>query len=186
MSFGHGVYDDSPAHFSELRRIKQQHPELQEFLDGDFSVSHKWDIPWVAGRNLSLSRVYIDRRVKIIRLLRRTNARGNINVNVVPFLMEHELVEGWLMDKLKFEYEHAHHIATAAEMNAVDSAGILWDSYEKEMRKDIKTDEDPRIERCPPDYDTLPIEEAGSPRLLKRVLDCMGRQRKTARGLFQR
>jgi hypothetical protein len=189
MSTGHAeIYDDDalPQASRQLARIRADHPEFEEFLNEDYSFSHKWDIPWVAGRNLSCSRIYVDRHCQIIRKIRK-NSGGSLSVNITPFLAHHERPEFFLMHRLGWEYEPAHHVATVVEKEAVEAVGLHWNSYRNEMRKDIKKDEDPRIDRCPPDLDVEPYEEGASPKLVKRILDAMGRQkRRSAHTLFMR
>jgi hypothetical protein len=201
MSFGHlELYDDAvlPDSLRELTRIEAENSSLLDFMDEDFAFSHKWDIPWVAGRNTTATRVYIDRHCAIIRRLRRAGeiAKGVsifVSWNVTEFLAIHERLEWYLMTRLGYPYEKggprgfgAHHIATAAEYRAVLAAGIDWDSYRREMRKDIKKDDDPRIVKCPPDFDLEPYEEDGNEKLLIRIQSAMGTRRKSAHALFMR
>ncbi|MDD5370965.1 MAG: hypothetical protein PHQ40_17940 [Anaerolineaceae bacterium] len=86
-----------------------------------------WRVPYLAGASNDGNRVYIDARVP---------------PQYHKFLATHELTEHGLMEgPAKLPYEQAHKIATAAERNAVEAAGIDWNEYERVMDGYIKASE---------------------------------------------
>ncbi|MER9592247.1 hypothetical protein NKI94_26065 [Mesorhizobium australicum] len=80
------------------------------------TVSHEFDIPYIAGYSVDAKTIYIDRH------LPRTIAREGVDIRLAPFLVTHEVVEKALLDELRLHYLHAHQIALRAERDAVRGA----------------------------------------------------------------
>lgn len=189
MSTGHAsLFDDEiPLGTStRLRALRARHPELYSILDKDRGPnSHSFDIPWVAGRNREGTKGYISRTVSLMRPLTGSDGTKR-KVWIVPFLMTHEFTEWFLMHRLGYGYEEAHHLATAAEREAVESAGFTWESYRNELRRDIRADSEHEPTLTPRDLDLRPYIDAGSKALLRRIVNARKGERKGASRLFSK
>lgn len=112
MSVGHA---DRPRpnekHAAELKRIWVQ-PWFQRGLRIPKKLVRNVEIPWLGGSSGSLEHIYIDHRYA-----GQGHYRGQaIDVRAfIPALIEHEGVEGILLQCGDYTYDGAHELATAAE-----------------------------------------------------------------------
>ena len=126
-------------------------------------LDRKHDVPYLAGYSTDGQTIYIDRH-----LPRSFRYRGR-DVDVDRFLILHEEVEKTLIDRLGLHYLHAHQIALRAEQGAVRAAKIDWRSYDRFMRKYVKSIGDERLSRVPADLDLKPYRDEHDFDLLKRM-----------------
>src|SRR3954452_10308022 len=136
------------------------------------TVSHDYDIPYIAGYSVDGKTIFIDRHLpRTIRWLMKT-------VRVEPFLLTHEIVEKALLDELKLHYLHAHQIATRVERDAVKAAGVSWRGYQSFMKAHEKPIEEEKLVRVPPHLDLTPYQDEKDFALLRRLVNAArGRKR---------
>lgn len=184
-----------PGALRRFLKLKADHADLRRALDADYSVSYRFDMPYSFGYNTSRTRYYGDRDIPHVARLRTTDGKAK-SFHIVPFALEHEIVESALQSILGMDHESAHHMATASEYDRVHRAGIDLPSYRKWFAQWIKADiiRDERMPlarlRIPPDLDLTPFLADDSPDgsiLLQRVRTAMRRNgRSAANWGFQR
>jgi hypothetical protein len=117
------------------------------------------DIPYLAGYSKNEHTVYIDR-------LMPKMFKGH---HIAKYLLVHEVVEKTLIDKLGYDYEHAHKIATQCEKLAVEADGLDWGEYEHHCDAYIKQAEH-ETPRCTPiDLDLKPYTDEHDTATLKKI-----------------
>ena len=128
------------------------------------TVSHEFDIPYIAGYSVDAKTIYIDRH------LPRTIAREGVDIRLAPFLVTHEIVEKTLLDELRLHYLHAHQIALRAERDAVKAAGVSWWAYQRLMKRHEKPIEEERLIKVPSTLDLTPYQDEKDFALLQRLV----------------
>jgi hypothetical protein len=128
------------------------------------TVSHDFDIPYIAGYSVDGHTIYIDRH------LPRSFPWLMKSVRVEPFLLTHEVVEKALLDQLRLHYLHAHQIAVRAERDAVKAAGISWWAYQRFMKSHEKSIEEEKLIRVPAALDLTPYRDEKDFGLLQRLV----------------
>lgn len=118
------------------------------------TVNRDYDVPAFAGSSNDAGTVYIDRHVP-----RSINIDGK-SVDIAPFLATHETTEHKLMVEDGLSYADAHKQATAAERAQVEAAGIDWKSYEAHINGMLRTIEQEKLARTPPDLYLKPYHSA--------------------------
>jgi len=128
------------------------------------TVSHAYDIPYIAGYSIDGHTVFIDRHLpRSFRWLMKT-------VRVEPFLITHEIVEKALLDELRLHYLHAHQIAVRAERDAVKAAGVSWWAYQRFMTQHERQIEEETIMKVPRTLDLTPYRDEKDFKLLERLV----------------
>jgi hypothetical protein len=181
------LLDDAPGSLRELRKLEAGNPKLRSAMEADYSVSHRFDMPYLAGYSRDRSRYYFDRHLPLIAHIKDTKGQPK-TIHITKFYLRHEIVESALQHVLRLDHEKAHHLATAAEYDEVKQAGVDLSSYRRWSAKWIKaTDiQDSKIVnlRIPPDFDTTPLEVDKSHEgkaLLEKVREAMSTTRRSAR-----
>ena len=131
-----------------------------------------FDIPFLAGYSKDGHHFYVDRHVPEF-----FKYKGHA-YDFYVFLLRHESVEKFALIKYKMDYEHAHRMATKAEREKVEAAGIPWKAYQKYCDKWIKYADNEKIGNLPPDLDLTPYQYFHGPKdvaLLKKMKQLMGR-----------
>lgn len=182
------LLDDALLPENDFRRFLLAHPEIMDDVEGDKTISHRFDLPYGAGYSLSGHRGYLDRHVPIIWPMERegydrTDHMRAVKVHIVKYPMRHEFFESACIRLLDMKYEDAHHHAVRAEWSLVTSDGWNWSFYESQWKPFIKADEVERLQRVPPDLDLSPYEGT---KLHDILAERMNSTRKTARGMFLR
>src|SRR2546421_8255546 len=128
------------------------------------TVSHDFDIPYIAGYSVDGHTVFIDRHLPhSFRWLMKS-------VRVEPFLLTHEIVEKALLDELGLHYLHAHQIAVRAERDAVKAAGVPWWVYQRFMKRYEKPIEEEKLIKVPINLDLTPYRDQKDFALLRRLV----------------
>ncbi|WP_258586001.1 hypothetical protein [Mesorhizobium sp. AR02] len=133
-------------------------------LERRVTVSHEFDIPYIAGYSVDAKTIYIDRH------LPRTIGREGVDVRLAPFLVTHEVVEKALLDELRLHYLHAHQIALRAERDAVRGAGLTWRDYQAVMKAHEKQIDEETLKRVPGDLDLTPYRDLDDFPVLERLI----------------
>jgi len=105
-----------------------------------------YEVPSLAIYSKDGSKFYIDRRLP-------TDFQGQ---DPAIFLLTHEVTEKALRDKLGFDYEKAHEIATSAEKCSVEQAGLEWIEYQQWIEQWVtKIGNTAKKENMPPDIEDI-------------------------------
>jgi len=131
-------------------------------LASKVKINREYDVPYVAGYSKDGKTVYFDYE------LPKYFVKGKLKVDITGFLLVHELVEKSLIDELGLTYQHAHHIATLAEIEAVEVSGLNYNEYEKFLEKFIKADVK-HVKNPPPDLDLTPYLDENDKPLLEKL-----------------
>jgi hypothetical protein len=75
------------------------------------------------------------------------------------FVLWHERVEKALRDVHRMTYDRAHQIATTAERALVESRGLNWEEYKREIGKVVRHDETEPMRNLPKDLDMEPMKD---------------------------
>jgi hypothetical protein len=114
-----------------------------------------YEIPYLAGYNKKGDKIYIDKRLNPILIL-----KDGREMLVLKYLAIHEAVEKYLEDEKNYKYPHAHKKATGIERKAVEADGYPWNEYQGYMKSEIKRlHEIDSKEPIPKDYDTKPEKD---------------------------
>ena len=132
-------------------------------LNRRVTISHEFDIPYIAGYSVDAKTVYIDRH------LPRTLKVRNKDVRIEPFLVVHEIVEKALLDELRLHYLHAHQIASRIERDSVRTSGIRWIDYQRFMKRHEKAIDEEALKKVPADLDLTPYKDLDDYALLRRL-----------------
>jgi hypothetical protein len=112
----------------------------------DKEINTDYDIPYVAGYSTDGKTIYIDRHLPL--------KMGNIDI--VPYLLMHEMIEKALIDLYKLHYQEAHKIASVLEKNMVEEHKINFARYKKFFIPYIKKIGNARLTKIPKDLDLTP------------------------------
>lgn len=112
----------------------------------DKKINTDYDIPYVAGYSTDGKTIYIDRHLPL--------KMGNIDI--VPYLLMHEMIEKALIDLYKLHYQEAHKIAFVLEKNMVEEHKINFKRYQKFFVPYIKKIGNERLTNVPKDLDLTP------------------------------
>lgn len=123
--------------------------------DASQNVNRSFDVPAFAGSSKDGSTVYIDRRVP-----RSLNIDGKV-IDPAKYLSVHERTENMLMTHGGMSYEDAHHAATQAERQALEADGVDWKSYEAHINGMLRTIEQEKVQKPPPDLYLKPYHAPG-------------------------
>jgi hypothetical protein len=129
---------------------------VQEALNRPFTISKDYDLPYIAGYSNDSSKIYIDRHTpEILKLYQDGKYK---EFDPTPFLTAHEHTEKSLIDALRYDYDQAHKVATAAERRLfVASIGPgWWPLYQQKMDTFAKHDEYEKLKKIPSDLDMTP------------------------------
>ena len=116
-------------------------------------IDDEFDIPYVAGYPIRLTRVYWDRNFP------KKMKYGGKTYDITLPIRTHECVEKCLEDAFNLPYLKAHYIATDMEKTVVDKMGLPWDVYDKFCNKYIKEIGSEDVKIAPRDLDLYPYEQ---------------------------
>lgn len=147
MSSGHHFRRAASA--SSLEAVIAQAAVKKE-LARKRTIDRTHDLPYLAGYSNDGGTVYIDRHMP------PTMKYKGREIDTDAFLILHEKVEKTLIDQLGFDYWKAHRIATRAEEDAEDEAGVPFAVFQKFFKPYIKADAHEKLIRVPADLDMTP------------------------------
>jgi hypothetical protein len=123
---------------------------MQTKTDADIIISTEYDIKYTGGYSVDGKKIYIDRDFP------KQLSIGDKTIDCLASIgLHHELVEKWLIDDT-YTYPYAHKIATMVERAYVESQGVTWDEYSKEVNKNLSIVSSKKAERSPVDLDMSP------------------------------
>ena len=116
----------------------------------DIKVSTDYDIKYTGGYSLDGKTVYLDEHFPPVLNVagKQIDARKTIGLH-------HELPEKWMADE-DYEYPYAHEVATGIEKKYVESLGVTWQDYCREVDKNLRQVYRRTLEKSPPSLDLAP------------------------------
>ena len=116
----------------------------------DITLSHDYDIKYTGGYSLDGKVIYLDEHFPSILHVegKEVDARKSIGLH-------HELPEKWMSDE-KYEYPYAHETARGIDKKYVESLGVTWRGYCKEVAKNLRQVYSRTLEKSPPALDLAP------------------------------
>lgn len=125
-------------------------------------IDNSFDIPYFAGYSRDGKVIYIDNDVPMMFTI------GGKEINLHKSLAIHEYVEKVHVDK-GYTYPGAHEIATKYEKLYVQSHGISWQDYDKEVGKLMHANWISRWKTFPDDLDMTPYQYARDQKTLSKM-----------------
>ena len=116
----------------------------------DIKIDTRYDIKYTGGYSMDGKKVYLDEHFP-----KNINVDGKTIDTIESIDRHHEVTEKWLIDDA-YEYAYAHEIATKIEREYVESLGINWDDYCKEVNKNLHEVYASKAEKTPSDLDLAP------------------------------
>ena len=129
----------------------------------DIKIDTRYDIKYTGGYSVDGKKVYLDEHFP-----KNIVVDGKIVDTVESIDRHHEVTEKWLIDDA-YEYAYAHEIATKIEREYVESLGVNWDSYCKEVNKNLHEVYMSKAEKTPSDLDLAPYFYSRDEKALKEI-----------------
>ncbi|MEM0128330.1 MAG: hypothetical protein QXO03_04515 [Thermoplasmatales archaeon] len=128
-------------------------------------VSTKFDIKYTGGYSLDGKTIYLDEHFpKVLKI------EGKEISTIETIGLHHELPEKWMSD-LGYEYPHAHEIATGIEKEFVESLGVTWEGYCREVDSNLRRVYSRKLQKSPPSLDLAPYLYCRDREALKEIRD---------------
>ncbi len=142
--------------------------EIKEIKSGvGVKIDATYNIKYTGGYSRDGSTIYMDSNFpKEIEVAgKKVNAHESIG-------RHHELTEKWLVDSA-YDYPYAHEIANRTERAYVESMGVSWSEYSKEVNRHLSEVSAAKLIRSPKDLDTTPYISSDDTATLKEIRDSM-------------
>ncbi len=142
--------------------------DIKEMKSGaGIKIDASYNIKYTGGYSRDGSTIYIDSNFpKVLDVLgKKVDALESIG-------RHHELTEKWFVDSA-YDYPYAHEIANRSERAYVESLGVSWDDYSKEVNKHLTLVSSAKLVRSPKDLDTTPYISSGDTATLKEIRESM-------------
>jgi len=134
-----------------------------ERINTPVKVECGWDIPYLSGYSRDGKTVYIDRHLQQFLLV------NGKKIDIIDFLVVHEVVEKALIDLFHMHYRRAHHVATHYEYLAAKNHGINWWVYSKFLKEQSKSVYSDKLTNVPRDLDLSAIRNDSEKLLIKDI-----------------
>ncbi len=131
----------------------------------DVKVDTSFDIKYIGGYSTDGKTVYLDRDFP-----KTLNINGKEVDCVESIAKHHELTEKWMVGE-GYTYQYAHIIANKIEREYVESLGVDWSEYDKEVKKYIHQIFSKTLLASPPDLDLAPYSESKDTEALHEIRD---------------
>ncbi len=129
----------------------------------DIKIDTRYDIKYTGGYSVDGKKVYLDEHFP-----KNIDVDGKTVDTVESIDRHHEVTEKWLIDDA-YEYAYAHEIATKIEREYVESLGVNWDDYCKEVNKNLHEVYMSKAEKTPSDLDLAPYFYSKDEKALKEI-----------------
>ena len=113
-------------------------------------LSQKYDIKYTGGYSLDGKTIYLDEHFPPVLEVEGKKVDARISIG-----LHHELPEKWMSDE-KYEYPYAHETATGIEKKYVESLGVTWQGYCREVDRNLRNVYRRTLEKSPPSLDLAP------------------------------
>ncbi len=160
FKMGDTVQIDNMDVFLDQKKIG----EVKEIKHGnDVKIDTRYDIKYTGGYSMDGKKVYLDEHFPKVIIV------DGKNVDTVESIdRHHEITEKWLIDDA-YEYAYAHEVATKIEREYVESLGVNWDNYCKEVNKNLHEVYSAKAEKTPSDLDLAPYFYSKDEKALKEI-----------------
>ncbi|EFD92912.1 MAG: hypothetical protein BJBARM5_0285 [Candidatus Parvarchaeum acidophilus ARMAN-5] len=129
----------------------------------DIEVDTNYDIKYTGGYSVDGKKVYLDKNFpKFI------DVDGKKIDTIESIAKHHEMSEKWMIDDA-YEYAYAHEVATKIEREYVESIGVNWDAYCKEVNKNLHAVYNTKADDTPSDLDLSPYFYSKDEKALKEI-----------------
>ncbi|MGC8645871.1 MAG: hypothetical protein ACP5UO_06440 [Thermoplasmata archaeon] len=128
-------------------------------------VNTKFDVKYTGGYSLDGKTIYLDEHFP-----KTLKVEGKEVSTIESIGLHHELPEKWMSD-LGYEYPRAHEIATGIEKEYVESLGVTWGGYCREVDRNLRQVYRRKLERSPPSLDLAPYLYCRDREALKEIRD---------------
>ncbi len=131
----------------------------------DIEINRDYDIKYAGGYSTDGKIIYISRNIPCeIKV-------NSIRVSLLESIgRHHELTEKWLIDN-DYEYPYAHEVATEVEKQYIESLGVNWNDYNKEVNKLLHSNYSKKLKRSPSDLDISPYIYSHDNNAIKEIRD---------------
>ncbi len=165
---GQKVSIDKNAVFSDGKQVGEVQTTKRA---NDVKIDTRYDIKYTGGYSMDGKKVYLDEHFpKII------NVDGKEVDTVESIDRHHEVTEKWLIDDA-YEYAYAHELATKIEREYVESLGVNWDDYCREVNKQLHLVYAGKAEKTPADLDLAPYFYSRDEKALKEIRETKGEKK---------
>ncbi len=138
--------------------------EVKTFKSADdVKIDTRFDIKYTGGYSLDGNKVYLDEHFP-----KDIIVDGKPVDTIESIDRHHEVTEKWLIDDA-YEYAYAHEVATKIEREYIESIGINWDNYCKEVNKNLHEVYNTKAEKTPKDLDLAPYFYSKDEEALKEI-----------------
>lgn len=134
----------------------------------DVRVSLKFDIKYTGGYSMDGKTIYLDEHYP-----KFFEVEGKSVSTVESIGLHHELPEKWMSDN-GYEYPYAHEIATGIEKMYVESLGVTWKGYCREVDRNLRKVYSRLLEKSPPSLDLAPYLYCRDREALKEIRESEG------------
>ncbi len=138
----------------EVREVKKAN---------DVKIDTRYDIKYTGGYSVDGKKVYLDEHFP-----KTITVDGKVVDTVESIDRHHEVTEKWLVDDA-YEYAYAHEIATKIEREYIESIGVNWDDYCKEVNRNLHEVYMTKAEKTPSDLDLAPYFYSKDEKALKEI-----------------
>jgi hypothetical protein len=129
----------------------------------DIKIDTRYDIKYTGGYSVDGKKVYLDEHFP-----KTITVDGKTVDTVESIDKHHEVTEKWLVDDA-YEYAYAHEIATKIEREYIESIGVTWDDYCREVNRNLHEVYMTKAEKTPSDLDLAPYFYSKDEKALKEI-----------------
>ncbi len=142
--------------------------EIREFKSGsDVKIDATYNIKYTGGYSRTGSTIYID--ANFPKMLEVGGKKVDSHESIGR---HHELTEKWFVDDA-YDYPYAHEIADRIERAYVESLGVSWDDYSREVNRHLTEVSSAKLARSPKDLDITPYVSSRDWATLKEIRESM-------------
>ncbi|MGC8648313.1 MAG: hypothetical protein ACP5SJ_02330, partial [Candidatus Micrarchaeia archaeon] len=131
----------------------------------NIDLSHS--IKYIGGYSKDGKTIYLDSRFPKSLVI-----NGKEISTVESIAKHHELPEKWMIGE-GYTYQYAHMLATKIEREYVESLGIDWELYSKEVEKNLHEVSSSKLEKSPKDLDLTPYLDSKDEETIKEIEQTM-------------
>lgn len=129
----------------------------------DVKVDTTYDIKYTGGYSLDGKKVYLDSDFP-----KKLSINGKEVDTIESIAKHHELTEKWMVGE-GYTYQYAHIIANKIEREYVESLGVDWGEYSKEVEKWLSQISSKKLARSPADLDLAPYTASNDSATLEEI-----------------
>ncbi len=133
----------------------------------DIKVDTSYSIKYTGGYSKDGKTIYLDSRFP-----QSLNIEGKEISTIESIAKHHELPEKWMTEE-GYTYQYAHMLATKIEREYVESLGINWELYSKEVEKGLHAVSSAKLEKSPKNLDLTPYVDSKDEETLKEIEQTM-------------